>query len=453
MTGEAKKIFGTDGARGVANTELTPELAFAMGRAGAYILSEKKGTKAQILVGKDTRLSCDMLEAALVAGICSVGADAVLVGVIPTPGVAYLVKSRQMDAGVMISASHNPMEDNGIKFFDGTGYKLDDQSENQIENIIHNHRDLPRPFGENIGIVIRDENLQKDYIDFLKTTVNNMSLSGLKIALDLGNGATYKIAPEVFEELGAKVYSLHNSPDGKNINANCGSTHMESLVEFIKENPVDLGIAFDGDGDRCLAADSKGNIIDGDELMSIYAACLKEKNVLKNNTLVITIMSNFGLKEMASAKGITIEETKVGDRYVLEAMLNNNHNFGGEQSGHFIFLDYTTTGDGILSALQLAKIMKETGQSLEELNTQMVKKPQITVNAKVPNNKKEDFDKPEQIAEAVNALKQKYENLGQVIVRPSGTEPNVRITIKGQDQEIITKEANELKELVEKILN
>lgn len=446
-------LFGTDGVRGVANTELTPELAFNLGRAGAYVLTKDKKHSANIIVGVDTRVSCDMLESALVAGICSVGAHVVLVGVIPTPGIAHLIREYNMDAGVMISASHNPVKDNGIKFFNSDGYKLPDSLENEIENIIIGGlENLPRPIGENLGTKKIKDTALEDYIKFLKSTVKGLSLEGLKIAVDCANGATYKSAPLVLSSLGAEVLPIHNIPNGVNINKNCGSTYMEFLVEYVKQNNLDIGIAYDGDGDRCLVVDENGKILDGDEIMSICGNYLKDENLLKNDTIVATVMSNLGFFLMGKEKGIKIKKTDVGDRYVLESMLEEGYNFGGEQSGHIIFLDYNTTGDGILTSLQLLKIMKLTGKKLSELNVQMKVMPQVLVNAKVSNAKKHSYSLNEQINEEISNLEKKFEGKGRVLIRPSGTEPLIRVMIEGENEEIIRQEANKIAKLLEKLL-
>jgi len=445
-------LFGTDGVRGIANTELTPELAFNLGRAGAHVLTRNKKHSANIIVGVDTRVSCDMLESALVAGICSVGAHAVLVGIIPTPGIAHLIREYNMDAGIMISASHNPVADNGIKFFNSDGYKLPDVLENEIENIIVGGlENLPRPVGENLGTKkIKDDALE-DYIKFLKSTVK-VDLEDLNIAIDCANGATYKSAPLVLSSLGAKVLPIHNTPNGVNINKNCGSTHMQDLVEYVKSNKLDIGIAYDGDGDRCLVVDENGYVLDGDEIMSICGNYLKEQNLLKNNTIVATVMSNLGFFMMGKDKGIKIKKVDVGDRYVLESMLEGDFNFGGEQSGHIIFLDHNTTGDGILTSLQLLEIMKSTGKKLSELNVQMKVMPQVLVNAKVSNAKKHSYSLNDEINEEINNLERKFEGRGRVLIRPSGTEPLIRVMIEGEDEQVIRQEANKMVNLLEKLL-
>lgn len=444
--------FGTDGVRGVANTELTGEMAYALGRAGAHILAQNnQGKGVNILVGKDTRISCDMLEAALVAGICSVGATAHTLGVLPTPAVATMVRKHNMDAGIMISASHNEVNDNGIKFFNNQGYKLDDAIEAKIEDLINAKKEsLPRPTGANIGSIKQIKNGLEEYAQILLSTMDGISLKGLKIGIDCANGATHQVAGQVITALGAMLYQIHNKPNGININENCGSTHMDSLVALVKEKSLDIGIAFDGDGDRCLVVDANGNILDGDEIMSICAHALKKEGKLAKNTVVATIMSNIGLKKMADDNNIDIINTNVGDRYVLEAMLAGGYNFGGEQSGHFIFLDHSTTGDGTLTALQLLKIMATTNKPLHELNTLMTKYPQVLVNATVPNELKATLLQNSTVATAIQKVEQTIGSTGRVLIRPSGTEPLVRVMIEGEDKAQLTKLANELKDLIEK---
>ena len=347
------RMFGTDGVRGIANTELTADLAYALGRAGAFVLTE--GThKPKILVAKDTRISGDMLEAALVAGILSVGAEAVILGVVPTPAVAHLTRKYNADAGVMISASHNPVEYNGIKFFDGRGYKLSDELEDQIQAVIEgNFEGVPSPVGGAVGRSYTEETALREYIDYAMSTIKT-DLKGLRVALDCANGAAYKAAVKAFRALGARVYVINDNPDGNNINENCGSTHMEELMDYVVRKNCDIGFAFDGDADRCLAVDEKGNMINGDFLLTICAKALKEAEKLNDDTLVVTVMSNLGLDIAAKREGINLVKTKVGDRYVLEEMLKKNYILGGEQSGHIIFLDHNTTGDGLVTAQSIS---------------------------------------------------------------------------------------------------
>ena len=379
-----RKYFGTDGVRGVANTELTCELAYKLGRAGGYVLAQGKD-KVKVIVGKDTRVSGDMLEAALISGLMSVGCDVVTVGVIPTPGVAYLTKKYEADCGVVISASHNPVEYNGIKFFNKDGYKLDDSVELEIEDYIDNIEKVDcHPVGDKVGRKIFVHNAQRDYIDYLKSIVN-VDFKGLKVVLDCANGAAYKVAPTIFSELGANVVTINSEPDGNNINDKCGSTHPEKLQAAVVDNKANLGLAYDGDADRLIAVDENGNIVDGDHIMILSAIHLKNKGKLAQDTLVVTVMSNIGLKIAAQEHGINLATTAVGDRYVLEEMKNSGFNLGGEQSGHMIFLDYNTTGDGVLSSLVLAQIVLEENKNLSELASVMTQYPQVLVNARIKN--------------------------------------------------------------------
>lgn len=446
------KLFGTDGVRGIANTELTGELAYNLGRAGAYVLTKEKAHAPRILVGMDTRISGDMLESALVAGMCSVGAHAVLAGVIPTPAVAYLVRKYKFDAGVVISASHNPMEYNGIKFFNSNGYKLRDELENEIEDILLNNMDvLPQPTGSTVGTKSLSEDAIEDYITFL-TKSTNVKLDGIKVALDCANGASYKAGPIAILNLGASMCIIHNEPDGTNINANCGSTHIDDLKKFVVENGADIGFAFDGDADRCLAVDEKGNLIDGDKILAICGLNMKKKGTLKNDTIVGTVMTNLGLNIMAKENGLNVEQTSVGDRYVLERMIEKDYNLGGEQSGHIIFLDHNTTGDGILTAIQLLTVLKESGKKASELASVMEQMPQVLVNARVNNAKKNSYMDVAEIKDAINALSAKFENEGRVLIRTSGTEPLVRVMIEGKDINVMQQEAEKLAKLIEEKL-
>ena len=441
------RMFGTDGVRGIANTELTADLAYALGRAGAFVLTE--GThKPKILVAKDTRISGDMLEAALVAGILSVGAEAVILGVVPTPAVAHLTREYKADAGVMISASHNPVEYNGIKFFDGRGYKLSDELEDQIQSVIEsNFEGVPSPVGEGVGRSYSEESALYEYIEYAKSTIKT-DFKGLKVALDCANGAAYKAAVKAFRALGARVYVINDNPDGNNINENCGSTHMEELMDYVVRKKCDIGFAFDGDADRCLAVDEKGNMINGDFLLTICAKASKEAGKLKDDTLVVTVMSNLGLDIAAKREGINLVKTKVGDRYVLEEMLKENYILGGEQSGHIIFLNHNTTGDGLVTALQVAAILKESGKTFSELAGVMKELPQVLVNAKVPNEKKNIYLEDAEIIDAINSVEAKLNGVGRVLIRPSGTEPLVRVMLEGENQEEINEMANSLVDLI-----
>ena len=446
------KLFGTDGVRGIANTELTGELAYNLGRAGAYVLTKEKAHAPKILVGMDTRISGDMLESALVSGMCSVGAHAVLAGVIPTPAVAYLVRKHNFDAGVVISASHNPMEYNGIKFFNSNGYKLRDELENEIEDILLNRIDeLPQPTGAGVGTKSISDDAIEDYIQFL-TKSTNVNLKGIKVALDCANGASYKAAPISILNLGASMCIIHNEPDGTNINANCGSTHIEGLKKFVVENGADIGFAFDGDADRCLAVDEKGNLIDGDKILAICGNYMKEKGMLKNDTIVGTVMTNLGFNIMAKEKGINVEQTNVGDRYVLERMIEKDYNLGGEQSGHIIFLDHNTTGDGILTAIQMLTVLKESGKKASELASVMTQMPQVLVNARVDNAKKNTYMEVAEIKKAIDDLSAKFKDEGRVLIRTSGTEPLIRVMIEGKDIDLIRSEAERLAKFIEDTL-
>ena len=446
------RMFGTDGVRGVAGSELTIQLATKLGQAGAYVLTKEQSHQPTIIVGCDTRISGGMLANALMAGICSVGANAVYVGVMPTPAVAYLTRKHKVDAGVVISASHNPMEFNGIKFFNGEGYKLSDALEDEIEELINNDmEDVVFPTGSGVGKIDYRFDIREEYIEFMKKSVP-IDLKGMKIVVDCAEGAAYYTSVKTLTDLGAEVVALHVSPDGTNINANCGSTHMEELRARVVYEKADVGLAFDGDADRMLAGDELGNLVDGDKLMAICANYMKERGTLKQNTIVATVMSNLGLFLMGEEKGIHIEKTKVGDRYVLENMRENGYNIGGEQSGHIIFLDENTTGDGLLSALHLLQVMVETGESLSDLAAIMEVLPQALVNAKVPNHKKENFADYSEIAEAIEVVEKIFAGEGRVLSRPSGTEPLVRVMIEGKDQQLIEEEAKKLAELITKIM-
>lgn len=444
------RLFGTDGVRGVANTELTCQLAFKLGQAGAYVLAKNKGGKPKILVGQDTRISGDMLEAALVAGICSTGATAIRLGVVPTPAVAYLTRESKADAGAVISASHNTFEFNGIKFFNSQGYKLNDEIEEQIEEIILDRKDeLEVPEGAGVGVSEIMLRAVEKYVTFACSTVEGR-FDGFRVALDCANGASYETAAMAFRQLGADVHVIHNQPDGVNINEACGSTHMESLMAFVKEHNCHIGFAFDGDADRMLAVDHTGAMVDGDVIMGICALEMKRRGTLKNNTLVATVMSNLGLFSMGNKNGIHVEKTKVGDRYVLENMLEGGHVIGGEQSGHVIFLEHNTTGDGLISALQLMQVVRDSEKPLAELKTQIQIFPQALVNAKVKNEFKRKYKEDAEIMAEIARLEEKYGEEGRVLIRPSGTEPKIRVMIEGQNQAEIEADAQSLASLIEK---
>lgn len=442
------RMFGTDGVRGVANVELTAELAYRLGRAGAYVLTEK-AHKPTIIVGMDTRISGDMLESALIAGICSVGAHAICVGIVPTPAVAYLTRFYNADAGVVISASHNPVEYNGIKFFDRDGYKLADEIEDRIEELIaKNLVHIPSPVGPNLGIrEFRKEGLL-EYMKFAQKVIGH-DLNGLKVALDCAEGAAHISSPQVFRDLGAEVFVIHNNPDGKNINKKCGSTHIEELCKFTVDNGCDIGLAFDGDADRCLAVDEKGNFINGDFMMAICAKDMIQKGELDKDTLVVTVMSNIGLDIACTREGIKTVKTKVGDRYVLEEMVKEGYKIGGEQSGHIIFLDYNTTGDGLVTGLKLTSVLKRSGKKMSELAGIMKELPQVLVNARVANDKKDAYTKDDIILKEIDVIEKALDGRGRVLIRPSGTEPLVRVMLEGENQQEIDDMAHKLAELVQ----
>ena len=446
------RMFGTDGVRGIAGSELTIELAMKLGQAGAYVLTKEQSHQPTIIVACDTRISGGMLASALMAGICSVGANAIYVGVAPTPAIAYLTRKHKVDAGVVISASHNPMEFNGIKFFNGDGYKLSDNLEDEIEALIRNDmEDVDFPIGPGIGKVEYRLDIVDEYIRYQEKTVP-VDLSKLKIVVDCAEGASSYTSVQTLKDLGADLIAIHTSPDGTNINANCGSTHMDELRARVVSEKADVGIAFDGDADRMLAVDENGNLIDGDVVMAICGNYLKKKGKLAKDTIVVTVMSNLGFSIMGKKEGIHVEKTKVGDRYVLENMLENGYNLGGEQSGHVIFLDDNTTGDGLLTALHLLQVMVDTGKKLSELSTVMEVLPQALVNAKVPNHKKESYMEYSEIADAIKELEDKFAGEGRVLIRPSGTEPLVRVMIEGKDQAVIDEEARKLADLIMKVM-
>lgn len=440
-------IFGTDGVRGLANENLSCELAYKLGQAGAYVLNHSKEERIKILIGKDTRISGDMLEAALVAGICSVGADVIEVGVVPTPAIAYLVRRYSADAGVVISASHNPMEYNGIKFFDRNGRKLPDELEDEIEALIYDSPNkIELPIGHGVGIKAYCHSGARDYIEFIKSTTA-VDLKGLKVALDCANGASYQTAPTIFKELGAEVSVINAQPNGVNINANCGSVHPEGLRQFVLDIGADIGLAFDGDADRLIAVDEQGNIVDGDQIMAICGADLKERGVLAKDTIVATVMSNLGFDIAMDKVGCDVVKTQVGDRYVLERMLECGYNFGGEQSGHIIFLDHNTTGDGSLTAVQLASIIKRQGHSLSKLASVMKRLPQVLVNVEADEETKKIYVNNRDIQSAIEEIETNLNGRGRVLIRPSGTEPLIRIMIEGEDQKEIDMYANNLADL------
>lgn len=446
------RLFGTDGVRGVANEELTPLLAMQLGQAGATVLTKENEHRPTIMVGCDTRISGDMLANALMAGICSVGANAVYVGVIPTPAVAYLTKKYKVEAGVVISASHNPVEFNGIKFFDGNGYKLPDSMEDEIEALIRNGmQGVEMPTGSRVGKIKYRTDAREEYINHAIQSVP-VDLSGLKIVVDCAEGASFYTSVEALRELGANVVPIHNMPDGTNINSNCGSTHMEELQARVVYEKANVGLAFDGDADRLLAVDENGAIVDGDQIMAVVGNHMRNQGKLKKDTIVATVMSNLGFFQMGEREKLHMEQTKVGDRYVLERMREIGASLGGEQSGHVIFMDENTTGDGLLSALHLLEVMVDTGKPLSELASIMTVMPQALVNARVPNHKKDKYMEYPEIAGAIDELNRKFAGDGRVLIRPSGTEPKVRVMIEGRDQKMIDEEAHKLADLIQNIM-
>lgn len=428
------KYFGTDGVRGVANKELTPELAFKLGRYGGYVLAHNEGEKhPRVLVGRDTRVSGEMLESALIAGLASIGAEVMRLGVISTPGVAYLTREMGAQLGIMISASHNPVADNGIKFFGADGFKLSDKQEEEIEQLLDQEQsDLPRPAGKDI-LHFSDyyEGAQK-YLSYLKSTID-INLDGLKITLDGANGSTSSLAPFLFGDLEATTVTIGCNPDGYNINDECGSTHPEHLAEKVVETESDFGLAFDGDGDRLIAVDEKGNIIDGDQIMFIIGQEMHKNHELNNNMIVSTVMSNLGFYKALETEGIQSNKTKVGDRYVVEEMRRGHYNLGGEQSGHIVMMDYNTTGDGLLTGVQLAAIIKTSGKTLSELAAQMKKYPQSLINVKVTD--KHHVSENEDVKAVMDEVENEMNGEGRILVRPSGTEPLVRVMVEAATNE------------------
>ena len=444
------RLFGTDGVRGVANSELTPELAFKLGRAGAYVLS-RDNARPVFIIGKDTRLSGDMLEDALSAGILSVGGNVIKVGVLPTPAVAHLVRAYGADAGVVISASHNPFEYNGIKFFKWDGFKLDDDVEDEIEDIILRDRDVSSDIiGDKLGKVVEaDDDALELYARYLESTID-VEIKGRKIVLDCANGASYKVAEKVYRDLGADVTVIGNSPNGTNINDKCGSTHPENLQEEVVRQGAELGLAYDGDADRLIAVDEKGRIIDGDKLICICAKMMADRGELTHNLVTATVMSNIGFHKYLESLGCKVEVTGVGDRYVLESMLKTGGQIGGEQSGHIIFRNHSTTGDGILSSLQLLQAVIMSGRKPSELADEIEIFPQVLKNARVKNENKNKYTNDPDIQNAISKIEKYMEGSGRVLIRPSGTEPLVRVMIEGQDIEQITMMAEKLAILITK---
>ena len=442
------KYFGTDGIRGVANSELTPELAMKLGRVlGASLAS--KNEQAKVLIGRDTRISGELLECALIAGLTSSGVGVMKLGVITTPGVAYLTKSLDACAGIMISASHNPIEDNGIKIFQSDGYKLDDELESEIEKMLDAPDDLPRPVAGDVGIVERFKMGGQKYINFLKTTID-ADLSGFKVVIDCANGASSALGRQLFADLGAETIVIAASPDGVNINENCGSTHPELLQAAVLEQEADFGFAFDGDCDRLIAVDGKGNIVDGDHILFVIGRHMKEQGTLKNDTVVSTVMSNLGFYKTLEKMDMKSKATKVGDRYVLEEMLANDYNLGGEQSGHIIMLDYATTGDGLLSAIQLANVVRESGRSLNELASDMPKYPQILKNVRVAD--KDAVTSNEKVLESIAEVEKEMDGNGRVLVRASGTEQLVRVMVEAKSEDLCARYVDAIVDVVNDIM-
>ena len=444
------RLFGTDGIRGIANSFLTCELALKVGRAAGSVLSDGSRRRLLFCVGSDTRISSDMLSFSIASGLCSVGADVIILGVVPSPAVAYLVGKYKADAGIMSSASHNPAEYNGIKIFSGDGYKIPDALEEQIESLVLDGEEQALS-GTDIGKVTYASNAVKDYVDHLKSTVMN-SLEGLNIAVDCANGSASVSAERLFTELGANADILHSRPDGININCDCGSTHIERLREYVLNNKLDAGVAYDGDADRCICVDDRGNIVDGDFILAICAKDMKERGKLAKNTVVGTVMTNMGFGRFCKDNGISFVATKVGDRFVLEEMLQEDYNFGGEQSGHVIFSDFASTGDGQLTSIQLLSLVKRSGSKLSELAEVMKRYPQSIINVEVSKEGKLAFYTDPQIKAAIESAKKQFGEAGRIVVRPSGTEPLIRIMTEGEDRALTENVAKSVSEIIKERL-
>lgn len=445
------RLFGTDGVRGIANQKLTPKLCYDIGRAAAFVLTKNK--KGKVLVGRDTRLSGDLVESALIAGFMSLGLDVDVAGVIPTPGVAYLTRTGDYLCGVSISASHNPFEYNGIKFFSSQGLKLDDSLEDDIEEKVLSTTKIYKDVtGDQVGRVNRSHEFTEKYISYLKGLTDER-FDGFEVAVDAGNGAQSFIAEEVLKSYGARVKIINNEPNGKNINDKCGSTNPKLIEELVKKENSHIGMSFDGDADRIIAVDEKGKIVDGDHILAIAAIYLKENNKLNNNAAVGTIMSNMGLKKYLESIGVDFIETKVGDRYILERMLKDDYIIGAEQSGHVIFLDYNTTGDGLATGIHLLEIMKKTGKKLSELNGLMKDYPQVLKNARVRDELKNRYEEFPDIIKAIKEVEEAYHGSGRVVIRPSGTEALVRVMIEGEDTYKLSQDADKLVKIIEEKLN
>ncbi len=446
------RLFGTDGIRGTVNKHpMTPETVLRIGMAAAHILRNKRG-RNMILIGKDTRLSGYMIESALTSGICSMGMSVTLVGPLPTPGIAFLTRTLRLDAGIVISASHNPFEDNGIKFFSAEGFKLPDMLEKRIEEFIQDDGLRGnRPRGSEIGKAYRLDDAGGRYIEYIKSTLpKGMTFEGMKIVVDCANGASYKITPWLLRELGAEVISINDNPDGMNINVSCGSLHIEKLQKAVKQYEAHIGIAHDGDADRAIFCDEKGKMVDGDQVMGMWALEMKRKRMLKNNTVVSTVMSNFGFEEYLRKNGIRLIRTKVGDRYVVEEMIRGGYNLGGEQSGHIIFLDHNSTGDGPLTAVQVLHFMKQKGTPLSRLASEIKLYPQVLINVDV--ERKYDIKTTPQIQESIKAAEKKLSGKGRILVRPSGTEPKIRIMLEGRDLKLITQLGKNIAKVIKQSL-
>ena len=453
-----RKYFGTDGIRRIANTELTPELVYKVAKAGAYVLSKHTDHTPTIFIGRDTRISGTLIESAMIAGFLSYGANVKTLGVMPTPAVAYLTRKFKADASVVISASHNTFEFNGVKYFSNKGMKILDSLEEEIEEVMESGKlEELTAINDKIGVSENREDLLEEYVFFFRKIFEDKILDDLddnfKVLIDTANGATSKVAPKVFKALGINYDVINNSPDGININKDCGSTHIENLAKKVVEKGYNLGIAYDGDGDRCLCVDEKGNIIDGDIILAIISKYLKAEGKLKKDTIVATVMSNLGLKKYCKENGLEFVQTNVGDRYVLENMLENGYNLGGEQSGHIIFLDYNPTGDGILTSLMLTEILLKSKKKASELASVITIYPQVLVNAKVSGDKKYSYMEDEVIKSKIEEIEKEFADSGRVLIRPSGTEPLVRVMIEGENQEVLDKRAHELAKLIEERLN
>ncbi|MCR5145834.1 MAG: phosphoglucosamine mutase [Clostridia bacterium] len=452
-----RKYFGTDGIRRIANTELSPELVYKVAKAGAYVLSKHTDHAPTILIGRDTRISGTLIESAMTAGFLSYGANVKILDVMPTPAVAYLTRRFKADASVVISASHNTYEFNGVKYFSNKGMKIPDELEEEIEEVMDSGKiDELTAVNDKIGVSEIRTDLLDEYVYFFRKNfeeeLEQFDKDNFVVAVDTANGATSVVADKIFNVLGIKHMIINDNPDGININDNCGSTHLEGLKKFVLENKCSLGIAYDGDGDRCLAIDEKGNEIDGDKILAILSSSFKQKGILKNDTVVATVMSNLGLNKFAEANGINFIQTKVGDRYVLEEMLKNGYNLGGEQSGHVICLDYNPTGDGILTSILLIRAMLEQNKTASEISSIMKAYPQVLVNARIKNDKKDEYKSDPEIKQAIEDLENEFSGNGRVLIRASGTEPLIRVMIEGENQEYIKEKATKLAKLIEEKL-